>query len=64
MATRGSAPNGGHTRLADSDSAPDGSLLAESSVVDLHKGGFCDAVHVGGSVLAWAEQVGPFLPTH
>ncbi len=29
----------------------------------LHKAGFCDAVHVGGGVLAWARQIDP-LPTH
>ncbi|GAA5158767.1 adenylyltransferase/sulfurtransferase MoeZ [Pseudonocardia eucalypti] len=30
----------------------------------LHKAGFSDAVHVGGGVLAWANQVDPSLPTY
>jgi adenylyltransferase/sulfurtransferase len=30
----------------------------------LHKAGFGDAVHVGGGVLAWANQVDPSLPTY
>ncbi|MGH3909167.1 MAG: adenylyltransferase/sulfurtransferase MoeZ [Pseudonocardiaceae bacterium] len=30
----------------------------------LHKAGFRDAVHVGGGVLAWANQVDPSLPTY
>ncbi|HWC81935.1 MAG TPA: adenylyltransferase/sulfurtransferase MoeZ [Pseudonocardiaceae bacterium] len=30
----------------------------------LHKAGFGDAVHVGGGVLAWAQQVDPSLPTY
>ncbi|MBV8541882.1 MAG: adenylyltransferase/sulfurtransferase MoeZ [Pseudonocardiales bacterium] len=30
----------------------------------LHKAGFRDAVHVGGGVLAWAEQVDPSLPSY
>jgi len=30
----------------------------------LHKAGFADAVHVGGGVLAWAQQVDPSLPTY
>jgi adenylyltransferase/sulfurtransferase len=30
----------------------------------LHKAGFRDAVHVGGGVLAWAEQIDPSLPSY
>jgi len=30
----------------------------------LHKAGFRDAVHVGGGVLGWANQVDPSLPTY
>ncbi|MGH3940836.1 MAG: adenylyltransferase/sulfurtransferase MoeZ [Pseudonocardiaceae bacterium] len=30
----------------------------------LHKAGFSDAVHVGGGVLAWANQIDPSLPTY
>jgi sulfur-carrier protein adenylyltransferase/sulfurtransferase len=30
----------------------------------LHKAGFKDAVHVGGGVLAWANQVDKSLPTY
>ncbi|MEV0698537.1 adenylyltransferase/sulfurtransferase MoeZ [Saccharopolyspora sp. NPDC050389] len=30
----------------------------------LHKAGFADAVHVGGGVLGWANQVDPSLPTY
>jgi sulfur-carrier protein adenylyltransferase/sulfurtransferase len=30
----------------------------------LHKAGFRDAVHVGGGVLAWANQIDPSLPTY
>ncbi len=30
----------------------------------LHKAGFRDAVHVGGGVLAWVQQVDPSLPTY
>ncbi|MHA6802542.1 adenylyltransferase/sulfurtransferase MoeZ [Salinifilum ghardaiensis] len=30
----------------------------------LHKAGFGDAVHVGGGVLGWANQVDPSLPTY
>ncbi|MEV6231762.1 adenylyltransferase/sulfurtransferase MoeZ [Saccharopolyspora shandongensis] len=30
----------------------------------LHKAGFSDAVHVGGGVLGWANQVDPSLPTY
>jgi molybdopterin/thiamine biosynthesis adenylyltransferase/rhodanese-related sulfurtransferase len=30
----------------------------------LHKAGFADAVHVGGGVLGWANEVDPSLPTY
>ncbi|WP_190818443.1 adenylyltransferase/sulfurtransferase MoeZ [Saccharopolyspora pogona] len=30
----------------------------------LHRAGFADAVHVGGGVLGWANQVDPSLPTY
>jgi molybdopterin/thiamine biosynthesis adenylyltransferase/rhodanese-related sulfurtransferase len=30
----------------------------------LHQAGFADAVHVGGGVLGWANQVDPSLPTY
>lgn len=30
----------------------------------LHAAGFSDAVHVGGGVLAWVEQIEPHLPTY
>ncbi|WP_034274994.1 adenylyltransferase/sulfurtransferase MoeZ [Haloechinothrix halophila] len=30
----------------------------------LHKAGFSDATHLGGGVLAWANQVDPSLPTY
>jgi adenylyltransferase/sulfurtransferase len=30
----------------------------------LHRAGFADAVHVGGGVLAWINQVDPSLPTY
>ncbi|MCA1225157.1 adenylyltransferase/sulfurtransferase MoeZ [Saccharopolyspora sp. 6M] len=30
----------------------------------LHKAGFSDAVHVGGGVLGWANEVDPSLPTY
>ncbi|GAA0538214.1 adenylyltransferase/sulfurtransferase MoeZ [Saccharopolyspora subtropica] len=30
----------------------------------LHRAGFADAVHVGGGVLAWANEVDPSLPTY
>ncbi|MFC5995516.1 adenylyltransferase/sulfurtransferase MoeZ [Pseudonocardia hispaniensis] len=30
----------------------------------LHRAGFADAVHVGGGVLAWVNQVDPTLPTY
>lgn len=30
----------------------------------LHAAGFPDAVHVGGGVLAWVEQIEPHLPTY
>ncbi len=30
----------------------------------LHKAGFSDATHLGGGVLAWANQIDPSLPTY
>ncbi|HEY8374288.1 MAG TPA: adenylyltransferase/sulfurtransferase MoeZ [Pseudonocardiaceae bacterium] len=30
----------------------------------LHRAGFSDAVHLGGGVLAWAQQIDPSLPTY
>jgi sulfur-carrier protein adenylyltransferase/sulfurtransferase len=30
----------------------------------LHKAGFSDAVHLGGGVLAWVNQIDPSLPTY
>jgi len=63
--TRGRSPiSPSGRRVAPSALGPNGGLLAESSAVGLHKVGFCDAVHVGGGVLAWARQADPSLPTY
>jgi sulfur-carrier protein adenylyltransferase/sulfurtransferase len=40
-----------------------GARSAECLAV-LHNAGFSDAVHVGGGVLAWVNQVDPALPTY
>src|SRR5579875_2462280 len=40
-----------------------GARSAECLAV-LHNAGFSDAVHVGGGVLAWVNQVDPSLPTY
>jgi adenylyltransferase/sulfurtransferase len=40
-----------------------GARSAECLAV-LHDAGFSDAVHVGGGVLAWVNQVDPALPTY
>ena len=40
-----------------------GARSAECLAV-LHNAGFSDAVHVGGGVLAWVNQIDPSLPTY
>jgi adenylyltransferase/sulfurtransferase len=40
-----------------------GARSAEALAV-LKGAGFSDAVHVGGGVIAWANQIDPSLPTY
>jgi rhodanese-related sulfurtransferase len=40
-----------------------GARSAEALAI-VKKAGFADAVHVGGGVLAWVNQVDPALPTY
>lgn len=39
-------------------------VRSAEALAALHKAGFRDAVHVGGGVLGWANQVDPTLPTY
>jgi adenylyltransferase/sulfurtransferase len=39
-------------------------VRSAEALAALHKAGFADAVHVGGGVLGWINQVDPSLPTY
>jgi adenylyltransferase/sulfurtransferase len=39
-------------------------VRSAEALAALHKAGFSDAVHLGGGVLAWVNQIDPSLPTY